>query len=90
MSTVRGGMNRSLLSGLMGMIAAASLPAMGNKALEIKASPEMEYARATPLKMPGVSPRDYFRNKAKSGHPRRKKNLLNCSRKAKLKRRRAA
>lgn len=89
MSTVRGGMNRSLLSGLMGMIAAASLPTMSN-ALEIKTSPEMDYARATPLKMPGMSPRDYFRNKAKSGHPRRKKNLLNCARKAKLKRRRAA
>ena len=89
MLTVRGGMNRSLVLGLMGMIASASLPSMSN-AVEIKASPDMEYARATPLKMPGMPPRDYFRNKAKSGHPRRKKNLLHCAQKAKLKRRRSA
>lgn len=84
----RGGMIRSLVSGMMAMIAAASLPSM-NSAIEIKPSPEMgSTARITPAKLPGMSPRDFARYKSSCGRAKRKKNRLGFAKAAKFKRRR--
>ena len=83
-------MKSGIVKAMIGMLA-AGMQTAGNNVHEIKASPYLyEPVRVTPIKRNGMSLSEFHNKRRACGHPKRHKNLANCARKAKLKRRRAA
>jgi hypothetical protein len=89
MSTAIAGNGRRGIIGMMAAILAMGMQSTHSLRLEApsaeKIVPKPRYVR-----LPSMSPVQYFRARAKAGRPMRHKNKAKCARNAKIARRRAA
>ena len=78
--------NRSIMGLISAILAAAQ--SVGSYKLD-KLPAERIVPKPRYQRLPGMSPAQYFRNRAKAGRPKRHKNRANCARLAKVAKRKA-